>query len=178
MAIDQTQKLYSMRHKLLFAITISICCSFISKPFVYYFGMIDPITGKEAGKPEKATAVYQKPKGKATSNDYIISGAKSSVRLKIIQTNFYANADESTASLNPSLYISLYKVSSGKTSRTLSMTADEGGAMWIPINISKPDAYSIRITPGIAMQPGEYVFVDKTTTTAEGNFTVWGFGID
>jgi hypothetical protein len=167
-----------MKRKLFFVFAITICCSFMSKPFLYYFSMVDPTTGRDAGKPEKTTAVYQKPKGKVTTNDYIISGAKSSKRLKIAEAIFNATSDDATATLDPSLYISLYKVSSGKTSRTFSMTPEGGGVMWLPVNISKPDGYTIRIIPGVAMVPGEYVIVDRTTVTSEGNYTVWAFGID
>lgn len=167
-----------MKQKILLAITLTIACSFITKPFVYYFSYVDPETGRDGGKPEKTTAVYQKPKGKATTNDYIISGAKSTLRLKIVQAIFSAHPNESTISLNPSLYISLYKVSSGKTNRSLSMTPEGGGSMWLPVNISKIDDYTIRVTPGVAMVPGEYVIVDRTTITSEGNYTVWAFGID
>jgi len=166
-----------MKHKLFLALAVTICCSFFSKPFVYYFSYVEE-NGMEGGKPQKTTAVYQKPKGKVTANDYLISGSKSTLRLKITQSNFVAHPDEATTSLNPSLYISLYKVSSGKTNRTLSMTPEGSGPMWLPVNISKVDEYTIRITPGVAMLPGEYVIVDRTTITSEGNYTVWAFGID
>ena len=167
-----------MKHKLFFALAVTIGCSFISQPFAYYFSWIDPQSGTAAGKPERTNAVYQKPKGTATTNDYIISGTKSTIRLKIAEANFTANLDETTTTLDPTLYISLYKISSGKTNRTLSMTPEGGGVMWLPINISKPNSYSIRITPGVAMVPGEYALVDRTTITSEGNYTVWCFGID
>ena len=34
------------------------------------------------------------------------------------------------------------------------------------------------ITPAQGLIPGEYAFVDRSTTTADGNITVWTFGID
>jgi hypothetical protein len=58
------------------------------------------------------------------------------------------------------------------------MNPDGGSAMYIPVTITKPDEYTIRISPSVAMLPGEYAFVDKTTITADGNVTVWTFGID
>ena len=167
-----------MKHKLFFALFAIILCSFITEPFAYYFSTVDPETGKSGRKPEQTTAVYQKPKGKATTADYIITGTKSSVRLKIAEAIFNAYPDESSTTLDPSLYIALFKLSTGKTNRILSMSSDGGGALWIPVNITRPDPYSIRITPGIAMQPGEYALVDRTTKTSEGNVTVWTFGID
>ena len=167
-----------MKHKLFFILAAIICFSFMPKPTVYYFSSVDPVRGFDGRKPEKSTAVYQRPKGKATTNDYLISGVKSSARLKIEETNFFAYPDESSKSLNAFLYISLYKVNSGKINRTLSITGDGGGAMWIPVNMIKVSESAYKIIPGAAMQPGEYAIVDKTTITAEGNYTVWTFGID
>ena len=167
-----------MKHKIFLVTILAIACSFITRPFAYYFSTVDPETGQSGRKPEKTTAVYQKPKGKTTTTDYIISGAKSSVRLKIAETNFFVYHDESSTTLNAFLYISLYKLSSGKSTRTLSMDAGGGGPLWIPVNMGKTNETTYRITPGAAMQPGEYALVDKTTVTAEGNYTVWTFGID
>ena len=167
-----------MKHRLFLVITLAIACSFSTKPFAYYFATVDPETGRDGTKPEKTIATYIKPKGKATTADYTIAGAKSSKRLKIAEAVFNAYPEESTATLNPSLYIFLYKVSVGKTTRTLTMNPDGSSSMYIPVTITKPDGYTIRVSPAIAMQPGEYVIVDKTTTTADGNVTVWTFGID
>jgi hypothetical protein len=167
-----------MKQRLFLAITLAIACSFISKPFAYYFITVDPATGRDGTKPEKTIATYIKPKGKTTTTDYTIAGAKSSKRLKISEAFFNANPDESSTNLNPSLYIFLYKVSVGKTTRTLTTNPDGSGPMYIPVNITRPDGYTIRITPDVAMVPGEYAIVDKTTTTADGNVTVWTFGID
>ncbi len=167
-----------MKHKLFLFITLAISCSFITAPDVYYLSTVDPTTGRDGTKPEKTIATYIKPKGKTTSADYTIAGAKSSKRLKIAETFFNAYPDESSTTLNPSLYIFLYKVTAGKTTRTLTMNPDGSGPMYIPVTITKPDGYTIRISPGVAMLPGEYAIVDKTTTTTEGNVTVWTFGID
>src|SRR5215204_1359309 len=98
-----------MKQKLFLAITVAIACSFITKPFAYNFITTDPATGRNGTKTEKTTATYRKPKGKTTSADYIITGAKSRVRLKIEEAVFNAYADESSTTLNPSLYIFLYK---------------------------------------------------------------------
>ena len=167
-----------MKHKFFLVILLAIACSFITKPLIYYFSTVDPATGKDGTKPEKTIATYIKPKGKVTTADYTIAGAKSSKRLKIAEAIFNAYADESSTTLNPSLYIFLYKVTVGKTTRTLTMNPDGSGPMYIPVTITKPDGYTIRVSPGVAMLPGEYAIVDKTTTTAEGNVTVWTFGID
>jgi hypothetical protein len=167
-----------MKHNFFLIIGFVVACSFMTQPFVYNFAMVDPATGREAGKPEKTTATYTPPKGKSTSADYTIAGAKSSKRLRIEQAVFNAYPDESSNTLNPSLYIFLYKVSVGKASRTLTMNPDGSSPMYIPATITRPDGYTIRISPAVAMLPGEYVIVDKTTTTANGNVTVWTFGID
>src|ERR1051325_1307579 len=136
-----------MKQKILLAITLAIACSFISKPFAYYFITVDPATGRDGTKPEKTIATYVKPKGKTTTTDYTIVGAKSTKRLKISEAFFNANPDESSTNLNPALYIFLYKVSVGKTTRTLTMNLDGSGPMYIPVNITKPDGYTIRLTP-------------------------------
>ena len=167
-----------MKHKLFLPFVAMIICSFITEPFAYSFSSVDPETGRSGKKPEKVTAVYQKPKGKATTADYTITGTKSSVRLTIAEAIFNAFPDQSSSTLEPSLYIALFKLNSGKTNRTLSMNSEGGGAMLIPLNITRPDAYSIRVTPGAAMLPGEYALVDRTTTAADGNVTVWTFGVD
>ena len=167
-----------MKHKIFIVLVFAIASSFITRPFAYFFSSVDPETGSSGRKPEKTIAVYQKPKGKATTTDYIISGAKSAVRLKIAETNFFAYADETSTSLNAFLYISLYKLSSGKSNRTLAIDAGGGGPLWIPVNMAKTNETTYKITPGAAMQPGEYALVDKTTITPEGNYTVWTFGID
>lgn len=167
-----------MNPKSFLLLILVIACSFIAKPIVYYFITVDPETGRDGTKPEKVIATYVKPKGKTTSADYIIAGTKSLKRLKIAEAVFNAYPDGSSTTLNPSLYIFLYKVSIGKTNRTLTMNPDGSGPMYIPVNISKPDGYTVRIVPAVAMQPGEYAIVDKTTTTADGNVTVWTFGID
>ena len=167
-----------MKHKLFLLISLAIVSSFITKPFAYNFSTVDPQSGRIGTKPEKTIATYIKPKGKSTSADYTIAGAKSLKRLKIEEAVFNAFPDESSATLDASLYIFLYKVSVGRTTRTLTMNPDGSSSMYVPVNITKPDAYTIRVSPAVAMQPGEYVIVDKTTTTAEGNITVWTFGID
>ena len=161
-----------MKHNLFFPIAAMITCSFMLQPFAYNFITVNPETGRNGIKPEKTTAVYQKPKGKAAAADYKISGAKSVVRLKIANAVFSAYPDQSSTTLDPSLYISLFKLSLGKTNRVLSMNSEGGGDMWMPVNFSKPDGYTIRINPAVAMQPGEYALVDRTTTTSEGNVTV------
>ena len=167
-----------MKHKIFLMTLIVLVCSFMSKPFAYNFIATNPVTGRDGTKPEKATATYIKPKGKTTSADYTIPGARSSVRLKIEEAVFNAYPDASSETLNSSLYIFLYKVSSGKTSRTLTMNPDGSSTMYIPVTITKPGGYISRISPAVAMLPGEYVIVDKTTATADGNYTVWTFGID
>jgi|KBSSwiS6_1023812.scaffolds.fasta_scaffold01433_4 hypothetical protein len=167
-----------MKYKIFLLATIAFACSFITKPFAYNFITVDPLTGGDGTKPEKITAIFQKPKGKVTSNSYLISGTKSAVRLKIKEAIFNAYPDKSSSTLDPSLYIMLYKVAVGKTDRSLTMNADGSSAMYIPVTITKPDGYTIRISPSVAMLPGEYAFVDKTTTTTDGNVIVWTFGID
>ena len=73
-----------MKHNLFFPIAAMITSSFMLQPFAYNFITVNSETGRNGIKPEKTTAVYQKPKGKAsTTSEYVISGVKSAVRLKI-----------------------------------------------------------------------------------------------
>lgn len=80
----------------------------------------------------------------------------------------------------PSDYISLYKLSSGKTSRSFTINTDgTANAALIPVNfIPTETRVNTKINPVQALVPGEYAFVDMTTKTADGNITLWTFGID
>ena len=167
-----------MKHKLFLPLIAMLVCSFVTEPFAYLFSTVDPETGRAGTKPEKMTAMYQKPKGKSTDREYTIAGSTSRVRLRIEQAVFNAYPDQSSSTLDPTLYIGLYKLGSAKNNRTLSMTAEGGGENWLPVTITTPDPYSIRIVPAVAMVPGEYALVDRTTTTSAGHVTVWTFGID
>jgi hypothetical protein len=51
--------------------------------------------------------------------------------------------------------------------------------MLIPISIEVlTEGYTYKIILGTALLQGEYAFIDKTTTTADGSVKVWAFGID
>lgn len=169
-----------MKQKLSLFITLAIACSFITKPFAYTLTAIDPAKGTVKATLEKSTAVIQtKGKTSATSSSYTISNAKSLVRIKIGDAVFQSYSDKSTALLGPEDYISLYKLSSGKKDRSFTINTD--GTMnsaLIPISFTPTDVQMNRITPTQGLIPGEYAFVDRSTTTADGNITVWTFGID
>ena len=167
-----------MKQKFFLATTVIIALAFTAEPFAYYFSTVDPQTGRAGRKLEKTIAAYQKPKGKSTAADYTITGGKSSVRLKIVEAIFEAHADESTTLLDPTLYIALFKLNSGKNNRVFSMGPDGTGAMWIPLTITRLDPNVFRVSPAVAMQPGEYALIDRTMTASDGNLTVWTFGID
>lgn len=180
-----------MKRVLFLAIFIIITSSFLlpltnsdkinkAVPPSYSFAALDPATGKIKAKLELSTAVFQKPKGKTTTtSSYTISGTKSSIRLKIAEAVFEIISDQSTGTLNPSYYISLYKLNTGKTNRTLTTNNDgSANSSTIQISIVSIEQLMYRISVNGAILPGEYAFVDKTTTMADGNVTVWTFGID
>lgn len=144
----------------------------------YSFATLNATTGKIVTKLEPATAVYQKPKGRVTSATYAVSGIKSSVRLKISDVLFQLLADQSAGTLNPTYYVSLFKLETGKSSRILTVNADGSSNSLIPVKITQTYELTYKIEVMAAILPGEYAFIDKTTTTSEGNVTVWTFGID
>jgi hypothetical protein len=77
-------------------------------------------------------------------------------------------------------YISLYKLSSGKTSHSFTINTDGStNAALIPLNfIPAETRVNTKIMSAQALIPGEYAFVDRSTIAADGNITVWTFGID
>lgn len=155
--------------------TAIILLSFFPSPFAYTLRAVDPATGEATSTLEKSTTTLQKGKGKnSTGTAYTISGARSSTRLKISQAVFQSESDKSTLIMNPADYIVLYKLTTDKNSRNFSI-----GESMISTNFSSADRYgAYRVVPSNGLVPGEYAFIDKSTTTGDGNFTVWTFGVD
>jgi hypothetical protein len=170
-----------MKQKFFLFITLAIACSFITNPFSFTLSAIDPARGTVKATLEKSTAVIQtKGKISATSSSYTINNAKSLVRIRIGDAVFQSSLDELNSLLSPSDYISLYKLSSGKKDRSFTINTDgTTNAALIPLNfIPTETRVNTKITPAQGLIPGEYAFVDRSTTTADGNITVWTFGID
>ena len=178
-----------MKQKLILIITVVLASSFVvlpetttlkfrPLPFSYVIYAVDAKEGKIFKKLESVSSSYLAPKGKATAGTYTIAGAKSTTRLKIIEAIFQSNADPATGLLDPVSYIGLYKLTAGKSNRTFTMNADGSSTSIMPISFTALDPLSKRIGVSGAILPGEYAFVDRTTTDANGNVTVWCFGID
>jgi hypothetical protein len=179
-----------MKHKLFLAPLIVIFSSFVHPlkevkeiatpaPFAYQFGIMDPQTGKAKAGLEQSAALIQTAKSTATTLLYTIAGTKSSIRLNISNIVFQAVADASSAKLDPSYYIYLYKLSGNKANRILTVNSDgSSNAMMVPVTISLFERTTYKIIVGTGWAPGEYAFIDKSTATANGNVTVWTFGID
>lgn len=179
-----------MKRTLLFVATLLCVSSFDLGPtapeetadstgFAYSFGSLEVETGRVKQKLEQSTALLQKPKGKASSSSYSIAGAKSAVRLKLSETFFSAVSDASTGNLNPEHYITLYRLTAERSTRSYSVPADGStSAMLVPITIQQVGGLEYRITVNTGLVPGEYAFVDKSTTTSAGSVTVSTFGID
>jgi hypothetical protein len=152
---------------------------FYNRIFFYTIWAIDPKSGLANVALEKSTAMIQtKGKSSATSSSYTISNTKSLVRIKIADAVFQSSG--TTELGGPSDYISLYKLSSGKTSRSFVINTDgTTNTALIPVNFIPTDtrAYT-KIIPAQALIHGEYAFFDISTKTADGNITVWTFGID
>ena len=166
-----------MKQKILLAITLAIACSFIIRPFSFTISAVDP-KGMVKATLEKSTAMIQtKGKISATSSSYTISNAKSLIRIKINDAVFQSNNLNSY--LSASDYISLYQLSSGKTRSFTINTDGTTNAALIPVNFIPTEQRNYtRIVSAQALIPGEYAFVDMSTKTADGNITVWCFGID
>jgi hypothetical protein len=167
-----------MKQKINLAIILAIACAFSTKPFSFTIYSIDPKSGLAKATLEKSIAVIQtKGKTSTTSSSYTISNAKSPVRIKITDAVFQSSTNSYDS---PSDNISLYKLSSGKTSRSFTINTDgTTNAALIPVNfIPTETRVNTKLMPAKALIPGEYVFVDMSTKTADGNITVWAFGID
>ena len=175
-----------MKQKSFFFAVIVLACSiiflaFVPKPFAYTLSAIDPSKGAVKAKLEQSTAVAQtKGKTSTTSSSYTISGAKSTIRLKISETVFQSLSDQTTGYMNPADYINLYKLSVGKTNRNFAINIDgSSNATLIPIVFTSLDPpLSYKVAPVNGLVPGEYTFIDKSTTKADGSIIVWTFGID
>ena len=174
-----------MKHKFFLATAMIVTCSimisaFVPKPFAYTFSSITPELGEVKDKLELSQAIFQtKGKTSTTSSSYTISNAKSLVRIKINDAVFQS-LDNSNSYLSPSDNISLYKLSSGKTSRSFVINTDgTTNAALILVNFIPTETRTYtKMAPAQALIPGEYAFVDLSTKTADGNITVWTFGID
>ena len=164
------------------AIAISfMLLAFATKPFAYLLSAINGATGVVKVNLEQSQAALQtKGKTSTTSSLYNIGGLKSTVRLKISETVFQSHSDRVTRSFNPADYIYLYKLSIGKTNRSFTINTDGStNAALMPVTFSIIDLPEYqRIVPSKGLVPGEYAFIDRSSTTAEGNITVWAFGVD
>ena len=168
-----------MKQKILPAIAFAIACSFIAKPFAFTISQLDPKTGMAKVTLEKASAMIQtKGKTSVNSSSFTISTAKSLIRIRINDAVFQSNNLNSYLSAND--YISLFKLSSAKTSRSFTIYTDgTTNDTVIPVNFIPTEQRNYtRIIPAQALIPGEYAFVDMSTKTPDGNITVWTFGID
>jgi len=165
---------YKLFSSLVILIGALVFLSFSTNPFAYTLRAIDPATGKVRSTLEKSTAVLQKGKGKnTTASVYNISGSKSSTRLKISEAVFESFSDKTTLTMNPADYIILYKLTIDKNNRSFS-----GNESLIATSFTSLEPGMYRVGPSSGLVPGEYAFIDKSTTTADGNFTVWAFGVD
>lgn len=153
--------------------------AFLYKPFAYTLRTLDPVTGKLKNKLEQSTATLQKGKGKnSAASVYNISGAKSTIRLMISETVFQSDSEQSTQGMNPADYIVLFKLSIEKNNRSFTMANDGTGTSMLSATFTDLGYGAYRIVPSTGLIPGEYAFIDRSTSTADGHFTVWTFGVD
>lgn len=159
-------------------VSLLVFSAFRHHTFSYQVKTCRPTTDGTTGELlEQLTATLQKTKGKATAPTYTIIGVKSPIRFKLNETCFEVYADAGMP--DPFQNLSLYKLTSSKTGRTLTMINDgSNNSTWIPMQIPQTEPGKYKVYLGGTMTVGEYAFVDKTTTALNGNVTVWTFGID
>jgi len=178
-----------MKQKLFVGVAIVLLSSFINPlkktdiqltPVSSSYSFAVPgTTGMPDMNLEESSAAYQLMKGKTTTPILTITGAKSTIRLKVGAGEFRAHPVPGIEA-TPSGDISLYKLNTDKRNRSLSL--DVTGiisATKVNFYLAQIDAqtYRIAITGGIST-PGEYAFVDKNMAAANSTLTVWCFGID
>lgn len=142
----------------------------------YAFGWYDLYTYVKKGDLQIGTAIYQKAKGKSVEA-YTIAGTRSSVRIKIAESFLAADISQSP-NTDPTTTIELYKLAVDANNRFYSPT-NTASSTYSKINFTfKSGGTLVRINFSSPLGPGEYAFIDKTTTATNGNVTVWTFGID
>ncbi|MES1221040.1 MAG: hypothetical protein ABUT20_36405 [Bacteroidota bacterium] len=174
-----------MKNKILSAAVLILTSLFLlsakqisSSPLLsgYSFGWYDLYTYAKKGDLQMATAIYQKAKGKSVET-YTITGTRSPVRIKIAESLLATDITQSP-NADPSTTIELYKLAVDANNRYYSPT-NTANSTYSKINFSaKSGGTLVKINFSSPLAPGEYAFIDKTTTATNGNVTAWAFGID
>lgn len=170
-----------MKHKSFRIATTMIACfvmfsAFKHTPPSYLVVSCGP--NGQIGQLDPAVATLQKAKGKSsTASTYSIDGAKSTRRIKLSEICFQVRT--SAGQPDPFMYVSLYKLSAGKNNRSFTINNDGSyNPSMIPMQIPMMEANIYKVYLGGTVTEGEYVFVDKSTTSVDGKLSVWVFGID
>jgi hypothetical protein len=172
-----------MKQKIFWLLAAAFVClftfsAFTHHPFGYQLIACRPTTDGTSGELlEQLTATLQKAKGKSVTSTYLINGSKSPLRFKLNETCLEVLC--TTGQPDPFQNITLYKLTTSKTNRTLTITTDgSNNTSWIPMQIPYEESNKWKVIPAAILTVGEYAFVDKTTMTTNGNVVVWTFGID
>jgi hypothetical protein len=159
-----------------------ISTSFIS-PHKHFFAFNiyqSATDGTAKAQLERITARLQTVKGKSTSTVYEIAGAKSTRRINAVEAMFNASPDLISSRADPSTVIQLYKLEARKNKRLFSLTPDgKVQSEMIAVSFQSEDfgsTYKIILTGYLS--PGEYAFIDNTTSAADGSVIVFAFGVD
>jgi hypothetical protein len=168
-----------MKHNFFYSAIVGVACLIQFSGFkhaAFSYVVMSCSTGYD-GQLEEATASLQKAKGKqATYPTYTIEGTRSAKRIPINQTCFQVLSGPGQS--DPFQYVSLYKLTAGKTNRTLTLNNDGSpNSTWIPVQMPLDgDKYKVYLSKNL--DKGEYAFIDKSTTAADGSMKIWEFGID
>ncbi len=168
-----------MKQKFFLPAIVAIVCLTLFSAFkhtAFSYVVISCSTGYD-GQLEQANASLQKAKGKqTTSPTYTIEGTRSAKRIPINQTCFQVLSGAGQG--DPFQYVSLYKLTVGKTNRSFTVNNDgAANSAWIPVQMPLDgDKYKVYLSKNL--DKGEYAFIDKSTTAADGSMKIWVFGID
>lgn len=178
-----------MKQKICGLVTIALICLFTFSAFKHNsinFQVVscglNSATGVTGEVLEQATGTLQKGKGKSTGSTYSIEGTRSLTnRFKIGDQCF--QVVRSTGQPDPATYVSLYKLTVGKTNRSFAINNDgsaSSGLISVQLiqDATTSSYYKVFLGPGASLFPGEYAFIDKSTLTTDGKINVWAFGID
>ncbi len=169
--------------KIFFQAGVFLCClaSGQTVPCYFAFNIYQVAADGSIKAPlERTNAAMQPVPVKSGSPVYIITGMKSTRRVNASETRFHAAPDFSSSSADPSAEIFLYRLEQTKNSRMFSLhPTGKIQSQQLTIFFHEENyGSSFKIVLTGTLKPGEYAFIDNTTTTTTGGVTAFAFGVD